>query len=157
MKQLIQQDLNKALKEKQETEVSVLRSVLTAIQNKEKEKLYQINKNKTQENPELTEEEILNLVFSENKKRQESIQEFKKGNRQDLVEKEEKESLILQKYLPQQLSEQELREIINLAVKKTGASQMKDIKQIMQEVMPQIKNRANGDQVNKLVREILCQ
>ncbi|MDD5606467.1 MAG: GatB/YqeY domain-containing protein [Candidatus Pacebacteria bacterium] len=157
MKKLIQQDLNNALKAKQELGVSVLRGILAVIQAKEKEKIYQLNKlNKNNEKAELTKEEILNLIFSESKKREESIQEFKKGNRQDLVEKEEEEILILKKYLPEPLSELELKEIIKKAIENTKATQMQDIKKVIAEVMPQVKSRARGDQVGKIVKEMLC-
>lgn len=151
MKQLIQKDLNQALKNKNQLEVSVLRGILAVIQSKEKEKLYKSGQ------AELSEEEILNVVFSETKKREESIQGFEKGNRPDLVQKEEQELSILKKYLPEPLSESELETIVVEAIEKTEAKQLSDIKKVMAEVMPQVKNRARGDQIGQIVKKKLCQ
>ncbi len=151
MKELIQQELNKALKNQQKVEVSVLRGLLAEIQNKEKERQYQEKKE-----VELTNDDILNIAFSQLKKREESIESFEKGNRLDLIEKEQAEINVLKKYLPKPLSEQELIEIIDQAIKKTQASQIQDIKNVMAEVMPQVKQRARGDQIGKLVKERLC-
>ncbi len=153
MQELIKQDLNKALKEKKELEISVLRGILAVSQNKEKEKQYQ---SKNQEAV-LTDEEFLKLIFSEVKKREESILEFEKGKRQDLIDKEEKELQILKKYLPELLSEQELKEIIQKAIEKTGATQIKDMKKVIAEVIPQVGQKARGDQIAKIAKELLCQ
>jgi uncharacterized protein len=153
LRQTIKEDLNKALKNSQKQEMLVLRGVLACIQNKEKERAYKEKK----EQVEITDEEVLNIIFSEAKKREEAIEEFKKGNRQDLVEKEEKENEILTKYLPQPLLEQEIKDIIKKAIEKTGAKERKDMKKVIEEVMPNIKNRARTDKVNRLIMEMLCQ
>lgn len=159
----MQQDLKYALKERKETEVSVLRLLAAAILNKEKEKRYEISKRKTELGQEeleresrLTDEEVLEAVFSEVKKRKEAILEFEKGKRGDLAEKEKKEIEILQKYLPEQLSEEELKKLAKEAVEKTGAKEMKDMGKVMAELMQKIKGRAEGSQVSKIVKELLA-
>lgn len=150
MKEIIQKDLSEALKNNLGTKVSVLRGFLAVLQNKEKEKKYQKKEEK------LTDQEILKVLFSEAKKREESIEAFKKGNRPELAEKEEKELEILKKYLPEPLPEKELKEIIEKAIEKTGASELKDMKKIMAEVMPQVGQRARGDQISKIAKDKLC-
>lgn len=161
-KNKISQNLKIALKEKREIEVSVLRMVLAAILNKEKEKRYRLNK----ENPDLgqeelekegqlTEEEITLIVSIEAKKRKESIMAFEKGERKDLAEKEKKELDILKKYLPEQLSEKELYEIIKQVIVETGAKEIKDTGKVMKEVMPKVMGGADGNQVSIIVKELL--
>jgi len=110
LKEKIQEDLNSALKEKKELEVSVLRLLLSAIFNKEKEKRYKLSKEKPEFASEelekesvLSDEEIIEVIFSEIKKRKEAILEFEKGDRKDLADKEKKEMRILQKYLPKEV------------------------------------------------------
>ena len=107
LKERIQQDLKKALIEKRELELSVLRMLSAAIQSSEKEKRYGISKEKTQLNStelekesQLTDEETLGVLSSEAKKRKEAGDVFSRAGRQDLAEKEKKELEILQKYLP---------------------------------------------------------
>ncbi len=161
-KDKIRQNLKIALKEKREIEVSVLRMVLAAILNKEKEKKYRLNKEKSdlgqeelEKQGQLTEEEITSIVSIEAKKRKESIIAFEKGERKDLAEKEKKELDILKKYLPKQLSEQELTKIIEEVIKETGAKEIKDMGNVMKEVMPKVMGRAYGNQVSDIVKELL--
>ena len=149
LKQTIQKDLFQAVKEGDEIIRSTLRMLLAAILNREKEKKY-----KTSEE-ELTNEEIIEIVFSEIKKRKEAIVEFEKGKRIDLAEKEKKEMEVLQKYLPEQLSEQELKKIVKEAIEKVGAKEIKDIGKVMVEIMPKVKGRADGGTVSKIVKELL--
>jgi hypothetical protein len=151
-KEKIKQNLNTALKEKKELEVSVLRQLLAAILNKEKEKRFKI---KEEKDVQLTDEEVIEVISSEAKKRRESIVEFGKGKRQDLVEKEKKELEILEKYLPEQLSEEEIRKLAKEAIEKTGAKEIKDMGKVMQELMPQVKGKADGSLVGKIVKELL--
>jgi len=110
LKEKIQEDLNSALKEKKELEVSVLRLLLSAIFNKEKKKRYKLSKEKPElkeeeleKESELTDEKVIDVISSEIKKRKESILEFEKGKRMDLEEKEKAEMDDLQKYLPKEV------------------------------------------------------
>ena len=107
LKQKIQQDLNQAVKKKEEIKSSVLRMVLAVILNKEKEKRFRVSKEKTaiseqdlQKESQLTDEDTIEVIFSEIKKRKEAILEYEKGERKDLAEKEKKELEILREYLP---------------------------------------------------------
>lgn len=100
LKDTIKDDINNALKEGDEVKCSTLRMLLAAVLNKEKEKKYKIYKEGLDEKEELTDEEIIDVISSEAKKRKEAITEFEKGDRQDLVKKEKAELEILKKYLP---------------------------------------------------------
>lgn len=164
LKQKIQEDLKTALKGKRELELSVLRLLNVAITNKEKEKRYK----KSREAPDLTEpelekesrladEETIEAVSAELKKRKEAVLLFEKGERQDLAEKEKKEMEILGKYLPEQLSEDEIKKLAKEAIEAVGAKEMKDIGRVMAELMPRVKGKADGGSVSKIIKEILGQ
>ena len=152
LKEKIKLNLNSSLKEKKTLAVSVLRQLLAAILNKEKEKRF---KTKEEKDVQLTDEELIEVISSEVKKRRESILEFEKGKRQDLVEKEKKELEILEKYLPEQLSEEEIRKLTKEAIEKTDAREIKNMGKVMAELMPKIKGRAEGALVSKIVKELL--
>jgi len=152
-KEKIQKDLNEAVKAKEELKTSVLRLLLAAILNKEKEKRYRL---KEEKDALLNDEETLEVILSEAKKRKESIELYGKGGREELVEKEKKELGILQKYLPEQISEDELSSLVQAAIAKVGAKEMKDMGKIMAVLMPQIKGRADGNLVSKIVKELLA-
>jgi uncharacterized protein YqeY len=160
LKKKIYEDLKKALFEKKDTEVSVLRLLNSSILNKEKEKRYKISLKKDNvadldKASVLGDEEILEVIISEVKKRKEAIIEFEKGNRKDLADKEKKELEILKRYLPEQLSEEEIKELAKEAIKKVGAKEIKDMGKVMAELMPKVKGRADGSLVSKIVKELL--
>lgn len=144
MKQQIQQELREALLQKDEVKTSVLRMLLAAFVNKEKEK-----------GTELTLEQAQAIVQSEAKRRKESIEAFEKGGRQDLAGKEKAELEILKKYLPEQLSEEEVRKLVAEAIGETGATNPQDIGKVMAAVMPKLKGKADGALVNAIVKESL--
>jgi len=163
LKEKIQEDLKLALREKREIELSALRMLISAINNKEIEKRTKIWKEKPELRPQelkkesiLTDDEILEVVSSEIKKRKEAILEFEKGKREDLVKKEKAEMEILQKYLPEQLSEDEIKKLVKEVIEKTGAKEIKDIGKVMAELMPKIKGKAEGGLVSKIVKESLA-
>lgn len=162
LKQKIQEDLKTSLKERKELEVSVLRLLNSTIINKEKEKRYKISKEKPdlkekelEKESQLTDEEVIEVVSSEIKKRKEAILEFQKGKREDLVAKEKQELEILEKYLPEQLSEEEIKKLAKEAIEKTGAKEPKEMGKVMAELMPKLKGRADGSLVSKIVKELL--
>ncbi len=162
LKEKFQEDLKNSLKEKNEIVVSVLRMFLAAVSNKETEKRTKIWKQKPDLKPEelekesqLTNEELIEVVSSEIKKRKEAISEFEKGKREDLVKKEKAEMEILQKYLPEQLSEEEIEKLVKEAVDKIGAKEIKDTGKVMAELMPKVKGKADGGLVSKIVKELL--
>lgn len=172
LKEKIQQELKNALKERKETEVSVLRMVLAAIINKEKEKRYKISKEEPdskkedlQEKSQLTDEEVIEVIFSETKKRKEAVEEFSaysgsaEGGKKEKIEKfinKEKEELeVLKKYLPKQLSEQEIKQLAQETIKEIGAESLKDMGKVMGELMPKVKGRVDGNTVSLIVKELL--
>ncbi len=158
----LHQNLLSSLKEKRELEVLTLRQLLAAVLNKEKEKRYKISKTKPdlkeeglEKESRLTDEEIIEVISSEVKKRRESIELFQKGQRQDLVDKETKEKEILEKYLPEQMPEEEIRKLVAEAVAKVNAKEIKDMGRVMAELMPKTKGKADSSLVSKIVRESL--
>jgi len=152
LKEKIHQDLNEAMKSKEELKTSVLRLLSSVILNKEKDKRYKSGK---AENVLLTDEEIIDVIFSEAKKRKEAIELYERGNRGDLAEKERKETEILKIYLPEQLSEEEIKKIIKEAMGQVGAKEMKDMGKVMAELAPKIKGRADAGMISKIVKELL--
>ena len=163
LKQQIQGDLTESVKGKEELRSSVLRLLLSAINNKETEKRTKIWKETPkaevadlEKESKLTDEEIINVISSEIKKRRESIELFGKGGKKEMAEKETKELKLLQKYLPEQMSEIDLRELVKEAISKTGAKTQKDMGKVMQELMPKTKGKADGSLISKVVKELLA-
>jgi hypothetical protein len=158
----IKKDLISGLKEKNESKVSTLRMLTSSIFNKEMDKRVKIleaeptlTEDQVKEKQKLTDEEIIEVVSSEVKKRRDSILQFEQGGRADLIEKEQSEMEMLKKYMPKELTEDEIRVIVKDAVSKTSAQGMKDIGIVMKEVSPQTKGKADGNLVAKVVREEL--
>ena len=162
LKEKIQNDLNTALKGKKDIEVGTLRMLSAAILNKEKEKRAKLAKGEEKltekelvEKSRLTDEETVEVISSEVKKRKEAILEFEKGEREDLVEKEKKEIEVLKKYLPEQLPEEEIKKLAQEVIDKVEATEMKDMGKVMAELMPQVRGRAEGGLVSKIVKDLL--
>jgi uncharacterized protein len=172
LKTQIDENLKAALKEGRELELSVLRLLKAAVLNKEKEKRYQLSKNKSEaelekmgkesaeakkleKDSQLSDEEVIDTISSEIKKRRESIELYERGKRQELADKEKKEIVILQIYLPEQISEEEIKKIVTEAIKKTGAKEMKDMGKVMAQMSPQLKGRADMTLVSKIVKDSL--
>lgn len=147
LKQKLQEELKQSMLAKNELKVSVLRLLLSAIN------YYEIRKGGA--GYEATDEDVLDVIGAEAKKRKESIEMFKQGNRSDLVNKETKELEILQKYLPAQMSEEEIRTIVKETISETGATTVADMGKTMSAVMPKIKGKADGSLVSKIVKELL--
>ena len=104
---------------------------------------------------ELEDDGVLAVVAKEAKQRRESIEEFGKAGRQDLVEKEQAELAILTPYLPEQLSRDEIVRIAREVIQETGANDMKDMGKVMSAIMGRLRGRADGREVNAVVREVL--
>jgi uncharacterized protein YqeY len=162
LKEKIDEDLKRAMKEKKEREVSTLRLLKAAIFNREKEKRYKISKEKEElkeeeleKESQLSDEEIIEVIHSEIKKRKEAILEFEKGKREDLVKKEKEEIEILKNYLPEQLSEKEIEKLAKEVIEKVGAKDIKDMGKVMKELMPKVKGRTDGALVSKIVKELI--
>jgi len=158
----IEKDFQKVLKERKEIEISTLRMLKAAIFNKEKEKRYKLSRQKPEltgeeleKESQLIDEELIEVLSSEIKKRKEALILFERGKRKDLAKKEKAEMKILQNYLPEQFSEEEIRKLIEEAIKKTGAKEIKDMGKVMSELMPKVKGKADGSLVSKIVKEVL--
>ena len=100
----------------------------------------------------LEDNEVVNILRSGVKKRQESIEMFAKGGRQDLVDKEAAEIKVLEGFLPAAMAAEELEALVAAAIAETGAASMKDIGKVMKAVLPRVAGRADGAEVNKLIR-----
>ena len=150
MKEKILQDTKEAMRAKDELKLSVLRMLSAAIHNKELEK-----RAKSGKVEELTEEETVAVIRSEVKKRRDAIVEFEKGGRADLVEKESAELKILEEYLPQELSDDEIEKIVREVIAGFGEVSEKDFGRVMGEVMKRIKGQVSGDRVSGMVRKFL--
>ena len=144
IKDKLTEDMKSAAKEKAKARLSTIRLALAAVQNKEKE----LRK-------ELSEQETIQVISGLIKKGKESIEQFKAGQRADLVAKEEQEIAVLQAFLPQQLTPVELEVEIAKAVEEAGASAPQDMGKVMKILMPRIAGRAEGKVVNELVRKRL--
>ena len=142
--QRIDEDVKKALKGGDKAKLLVLRGLKSDIKYKAIEK-----------GEDLTEDDVIGVLGSAAKKRRDSIEQFKMGHRDDLVEKESAELKIIMDYLPEQLSEDKLREIIKDAITKTGADSPAKVGLVMKEVMAEAKGKADGKFINRLVVEIL--
>ena len=140
----IQKDLADALKQKDEVKTSTLRLVISEVGNA-----------RIAKGEELTDEDITQVISKEAKKRQESITAFKKGERADLAEKEEKELLILKTYLPEPISDEELLKIVDSQIAEVGAKDMKDLVKVMSAVLSKVKGRAEGSAVSAIVKSKL--
>ncbi len=140
----LQDEMKKALKSGEKERLSVIRMLISEI------KKVQIDKKK-----ELTDEEIIQILQRYAKQRKEAIQQYKKANREDLVEKEERELEIVQEFLPEPLSKEEIEKIVEEVIKETGASSMKDMGKVMKTVMEKVKGRAEGSIVSQIVKSKL--
>lgn len=147
LKQQLRDELKQSMLAKNSLKTSVLRMLISAIG------YYEINKGGA--GYEATDEDILSVIQKEVKQHRDSIEQFGKGGRQDLVDKETKELEILQVYLPEQLSESDLRQLVVQVIKLTQAQSMADMGKIMNALMPQLKGKADGGLVSKLVKEEL--
>lgn len=143
----LQQLLKESMLKRDELKTSVLRMLLSSIN------YYEIQKGGA--GYEATSEDVLSVIQSQAKQRRDSIAEFTKANRQDLVEKEQKELDILQAYLPKQLSEQEIESLVKDAISTSGAHSMADIGKVMGILMPKVKGKADGGLVSSLVKKLL--
>jgi uncharacterized protein YqeY len=145
LKDSIQEALRGALKRQQKVEVSTLRLLLSEIKNAEIAQQKPADDNK-----------VLDVIAREVKRRRESIEAFKKGNRSDLVAQEEAELAILRSYLPEQMSRAEIMAAARQAVDAVGAKGPNDKGRVMAQLMPQLKGKADGKEVSEIVSELLA-
>lgn len=144
LKERLQEDWKQALKAKERFKANTISMAKAAVLLVEKT-----------DGKQLDDEQIIEVLAKEVKQRREAILEFEKGNRQDLVDQANAEIEILLGYLPQQLSEEEISEIVRQAVSEMGANGMKDMKKVMAIVTPKTKGRADGKLVSQIVKQYL--
>lgn len=145
LKDTIREALKQALKQNNSLEVSTLRLLLAEIRNTE------IAQQKTADD-----NKIFEVISREVKRRRESIEAFKQGNRGDLVAKEEAELAILMRYLPKQMSREEIMTLARQVVDAVGAKGPGDKGKVMAQLMPQLKGKADGKEVSEIVSQILA-
>ena len=133
------------MRQRDERRRDVLRFTLAALQNAE-----------IAAREELDEPAAMAVLAKEAKQRRDSIEEFRKADRQDLVTKEEAELAVLSPYLPEQLSREEIAEAARQAIQETGASSPQEMGKVMAVLMPQLRGRADGRQVSEVVQELLA-
>ena len=161
LKDTINEDIKSAMKSGLNDEASALRFLNSVIKNKELEKRNRLSKESAswrtlaelEKLSELVDEEVINVILGEIKKRKESIAQYEKGGRKDLAEKETSELEILKKYVPEEMSEDELRGAIKRKLVEMGEISAKDFGRIMGSVMAEVKGRAGGMTVKRIIEE----
>src|SRR5512133_2838485 len=141
LKDRLDQDLKTAMREKAQLRLDTIRMLKSAIKYREIELMKPLD-----------DAGILGVISSEVKRRRDSVEQFRAGNRPDLADKEDAEIAILQGFLPQQLTAEELVAKVDAAVKQVGAQGMKDMGAVMKALMPEVQGRADGKAVSDLVK-----
>jgi uncharacterized protein YqeY len=144
LKDRLTEDLKQAMRQGDERRKSTIRLVRAAITNA-----------KIERGKDLSEDEVLAVIAKQAKQRRESVAEFAKAGRQDLVDQEEEELQILLSYLPAQMSRHEIEVAARQVIAEVGATSMAQMGEVMRRLMSQLKGKADGSLVNQVVREIL--
>ena len=145
----LKDDFKEAFLAKDNVKSGVLKMLQAEIKNTE------IAKKTKGEEPELSDDEVLAVINKEAKKRKDSIEAFDKAGREELRDSEKAELEILAAYLPEQMGEEEIRVLVKSAIKESGATSVQDMGKIMPILIPKTKGKADGNLVNKIVRELL--
>ena len=145
MKEELLKALKEAMKEKDELKKDTITMLRAAILQVEKD-----------DKKVLTQSEMEAIVATQIKSRKESLDDYKKANRDDIVSKIEKEIEILTEYLPEQLTLEEIKKLVSEAIEKTGAASPRDMGKIMQEIRPKIAGKADGKVVSDMVKQMLA-
>ncbi len=141
----IQEELTKAMRERDAERRDTLRLILSSLQSAQKEL-----------QRELQDQEELQVLQRERKRRAEAAEAFRVGGAEERAEQEDRELAVIEEFMPEQLSEEELESIIDDVLAECGATSMRDLGRVMADVMPQVAGRADGSQVSQLVREKLA-
>ncbi len=147
LKQQLQEELKQSMLARDILKTSVIRMILSAIN------YYEINKGGA--GYEASEEDVMSVLQKEAKQRKDSIDQFQKAGRQELVDKETAELKLLEVYLPEQMSEEEIKKLVIETISQTGAKTPADMGKVMGVLMPKTKGKADGSLVSKIVREAL--
>jgi uncharacterized protein YqeY len=140
----LNEDMKQAMRDQDKFRLSVIRLIRSAMKN------FEIEQRRT-----LNDDDVLNIINREVKQRKDSLQDFEKAGREDLVEKINLELAIVTEYLPQQLSELEVKSIVQETIREVGASSKADMGKVMGALMPKVKGRADGRLINQIVQEEL--
>ncbi|RKY77563.1 GatB/YqeY domain-containing protein [candidate division KSB1 bacterium] len=140
----LQQDLKDSLKSGDKVRTDAIRMLISRLKNE------RISKGE-----DLTEDQEFSVLSKEAKKRKESIAMYRQGGREDLAAKEEQEFEIISSYLPAELSDEEIENIVNSVINETGAESLKDMGKVMGKVMPQVRGRADGKRIQEIVKKKL--
>ncbi len=144
LKERLNSDMKEALKAHETARLSAIRMIISAYRNKE------IDSRK-----DLDDEGILSVLSTAAKQRRESIEQYEKAGRKDLVDKETAELNVIQSYMPQQMGREEIEALVKEAVSESGAKGPADMGKVMKVLMPKVKGRADGRLVNELVKAAL--
>jgi hypothetical protein len=144
LKEKLMEDLKEAMREKNVNKKNAVQMVRTAILQIEKDKGIEVEDSK-----------ILEIIAKEVKTRKDSITEFEKGGREDLIKQAQEEIDALAKYLPKQLTKEELKEKISTIIERVGATSIKDMGKVMKEAKVEIGTTADGKTINEVVKELL--
>lgn len=145
LKERLNQEMKEAMKARDSLRLGTIRLILTAIKNKEIE-----------QKEELDDQGVTAILSTLLKQRREAAEAYREGGRTELADKEEAEILVLQDFLPEQLSEEQIGEIVDAAIAETGAGSMKDMGAVMKVAMARTTGRADGKVVSRIVRERLA-
>jgi uncharacterized protein len=140
----IRNDMTHALKSGQKEKLSTLRTALA-----------QIKDERIKKKSDLTDEDVITVLMRAVKSRKDSIEMYKQGNRQDLVDKETAEIDVIQSYLPEQMSEDDVKKVIEEIIKSSGANDIKDIGKVMGTAMAKLKGKTDGKLVQQIARSLL--
>jgi uncharacterized protein len=141
----LETEVREAMRAREQERVGTLRLVLAALRSAEKDL----------QRP-LSEQEELQVLQRERKRRAEAAEAFRQGGRREQAEKEERELAVIEGFMPEPISEEELEQVVDDAIAETGATSIRDLGRVMADVMPQVSGRADGSEVSRLVREKLA-
>lgn len=144
LKDTLLQDLKEAMKEKDTVRKNTVQLVRSGVLQIEKD-------NKI----ELDDEGVLDVIIKEVKKRRDSLPDYEKSGRKDLIDELNREIAILMAYLPEQLSDEDVEKIVKETIEKVGATSMKDMGKVMSEISPKLKGRADNRKISQIVKSIL--
>lgn len=144
LKERLMEDMKDAMKKGEQIKLSAIRMVRAGIKNKEIELIR-----------ELKDEDVIDVIKTAIKQRKDSFAQFLSGKRMDLAEREKKEIEILSVYLPEQMGEEDIRKRVREVILEIGASTSRDMGKVMKLIMPELKGRADGQLINKVVQEML--
>ena len=159
LKEKIQSDIKEAMKARENEKVGVLRMLQSEIKNAEIAKRTKLSKSNgaddIEQKSQLSDEEIIEVISRETKKRKDAIELYEKGGRKELAEKEKKEAEILSAYMPEQMSEEEIRSLAKKTIDRLNASGQQDMGKVMGALKLETKGKADGAAVSRIVKELL--